>query len=83
MGNVLTATITALGALMGPLGMIFVMGILMPFVNKPVRYFSQYLREYQKGMSLKSSTWISGRNNWYVDWLCRYALDYTKRIFHG
>ncbi|CAL8115700.1 unnamed protein product [Orchesella dallaii] len=34
MGSILAATITALGALSGPLGMVFVMGVLMPFVNK-------------------------------------------------
>jgi len=36
MGSILSATITALGALSGPLGAVFAMGILMPFVNKLV-----------------------------------------------
>jgi sodium-coupled monocarboxylate transporter 8/12 len=34
MGSILPATITALGALSGPLGAIFVMGLLMPFINR-------------------------------------------------
>lgn len=36
MGSILSATITALGALSGPLGAVFAMGILMPFINKIV-----------------------------------------------
>jgi len=41
MGSILAATITALGALSGPLGMVFVMGVLMPFVNKYVCMISK------------------------------------------
>ena len=34
--NILAATITAMGALSGPLGAVFMMGILMPFINRAV-----------------------------------------------
>ena len=36
MGSMLAATITAMGALSGPLGAIFAMGLLMPCVNRYV-----------------------------------------------
>jgi hypothetical protein len=82
MGSILSATITAAGALSGPLGAVFAMGILMPFINKIVRQIELWLQyEFMHtNHDLQKLSFISGCDFGNDGWLFHNDLDHDQLL---
>lgn len=80
MGSILAATITALGALSGPLGMVFLMGLLIPCINKIV---SIYTDGFAKNLGSNQVVIVSGSPVWNDSWILYYGLDYYRCLYYS